>query len=67
MAVVDIVDGWCRAVWNGVGGGIVDSWCRAVQVGLVVSCYVILVVGVIGGGGYVVRWRGMACVGLIGG
>ena len=26
-----------------------------------------LVVGIVDDGGYVVRWRGMACVGLIGG
>ena len=64
---MDSVDGWCRAVRNGVGGGIVDGKCRAAQVGSSVSCRVMLVVGIMGGGGYVVRWRGMACVGLIGG
>ena len=64
---MDSVDGGCRAVRCGVGGDIVDGECLAVHVvGSLVSCRVMLVVGIIGDGGYVVRWRGMACVGLIG-
>ena len=55
VAVVDSVDGWCRAVRSGVGDGIVDGECLAVQVGSSVSCRVMLIVGIIGGGRYLVR------------
>ena len=62
---MDGVDGGCRAVWSGVSGGIVDGECLAVQVGSSVSCRVVLIVGIIGDGGYLVRWRGMTCMSWI--